>query len=356
MHPAQPAAPRALACSFLPAACAALVLTLSACGGGSGSDAGTSVFGVQSNVAAPASVPAPTTTAVSVTAIDGALSGVTVCLDLNSNGVCDSGEPSAKTNASGQASLTVPNAQAGKFPIVAMVPVGAVDADNGPVSTGYVMQAPADQPSLVSPLTTLVQAQMALSGASSAEAAAVVQQQGGLGISAFVNYSSSLGNGNASHLARLVVLAMQDRLKALAPLLGQADLSGNKVAQADLQSDVTAGLLGALPRLAAAANDPNGVAAATPAAVDTALSKLLTALNANGQIALTSSNALAAIGAAKLPPMPAASGQATASLRAMSYFDASNWYFRAMEGTWKAHRPTTRPTRTARSTTTTTTR
>jgi hypothetical protein len=42
--------------------------------------------------------------------------------------------------------------------IVVLVPVGVVDADTGPVTTAYVMQAPVDQTSLMGSLTALVQA------------------------------------------------------------------------------------------------------------------------------------------------------------------------------------------------------
>ncbi|WP_319380300.1 hypothetical protein, partial [Thiomicrorhabdus sp.] len=48
----------------------------------------------------------PTTYSVSGTAVDGLLSGVTVCIDENSNMACDTGEPSAITDTSGAYQFT----------------------------------------------------------------------------------------------------------------------------------------------------------------------------------------------------------------------------------------------------------
>ena len=59
---------------------------LTACGGGGGDS--------------PAPQP-PATTSMSGSVADGYLQGAVVCLDMNNNGRCDSGEPSATTNANG---------------------------------------------------------------------------------------------------------------------------------------------------------------------------------------------------------------------------------------------------------------
>ena len=59
---------------------------LAACGGGGGS-----------------ATTGPVTLAGAV--IDGYISGATVCLDLNSNGACDAGEPSSTTGTNGRYSL-----------------------------------------------------------------------------------------------------------------------------------------------------------------------------------------------------------------------------------------------------------
>ena len=104
--------------------------------------------------------------------------------------------------------------------------------------------------------------------------------------------------------------------------------------QADLQSAVVKSLLGSLPALAAAAADQSVSSAATPAARDVALTTLLTALVANGQAGLTGSTVLAAVGSAKeSPDTTVSSPVAGATMRALTFTDSSNWFFRAMEAT-----------------------
>lgn len=307
------------------AVASALPISLMLGGCGSGSD-----------VATPPPPP-PATTSVPVTVIDGAISGATACLDLNDNGVCDAGEPSGVTDASGGATLTVPNADVGMHPIVVMVPVGAVDADSGPISTAYVMQAPADQTAVVSPLATLVQAEIVANGSTSAQAAALVQAQTGLTSSLFSNYTATKATSSqanaAANLARLVVLAMQQQLNALSTVVGQADISGATASQADVQRVVVNSLIGSLQALAVAASDPTVIAATTPTSLDAALGTLEAALVANGQLGLTPAAALAAIGVPKLSPDVATPAVAGASLRALTYTDANNWFFRANEAT-----------------------
>ena len=78
-----------------------------------------------------------------------------MCLDKNGNGLCDSGGPSAVTAADGSATLTVPAADANKSPMLALVGTDTVDADHGPVTVAFSLQAPADKPAVVSPLSTL---------------------------------------------------------------------------------------------------------------------------------------------------------------------------------------------------------
>jgi hypothetical protein len=298
----------------------AVALALAGCGGGGSSPA----------------APVSTTTSVPVIVIDGAIKGAVVCLDKNGNGICDAGEPTGTTDASGNVTLTVDNADAGMFPVVVMVGTDAVDADTGPVPVAFVMQAPADQVSVVSPLTTIVQAQIASSGGTSAQAAAIVQSQTGLTVSLFSNYttteSTSADASAAADLARLIVLASQQQSAALASVVGQTDLSGAVVSQADLQAAVVKSLVGSLPALAAAAADPTVAAASTPAARDAALATLATTLIADGQAGLTPSTALVAVGVAKLPPdVAAVTPQAGATLRALTFTDANDWFFRAME-------------------------
>src|SRR5437899_10089905 len=119
---------------------AAALLALAACGGGGGGGSS-----------------APTTTNVTTTVVDGALKNVTVCLDKNGNGKCDADEVHGKTDANGNVTLAVPNADVGKYPILAVVGTDAIDADTGAVPTAYTLPAPADTTSVVSPLSRRVQ-------------------------------------------------------------------------------------------------------------------------------------------------------------------------------------------------------
>lgn len=149
---------------------------LAACGGGGGGGGG--VVGA-----------APTNTTVGVKVIDGAIQGAKVCLDRNLDGVCNSDEPFAITAASGLANLQVSDADRGKYPIVAEIGTDAVDADTGPVTVPYTLKAPKDQTAIVSPHSNLVQATVESTGVSTAVAAAAVQEQTGLAVSPFTDFT-----------------------------------------------------------------------------------------------------------------------------------------------------------------------
>jgi hypothetical protein len=122
----------------------ASVALLSACGGGGSSTA-----------AAPV--------ALAGAVIDGYVTGAIVCLDLKSNGTCDSGEPTTTSGAGGRYSLNAPaGTNLANLHIIATVPAGAIDSDapGVPVANPYKMLAPAGMPTVVSPLTTVVSTRM----------------------------------------------------------------------------------------------------------------------------------------------------------------------------------------------------
>lgn len=119
---------------------------LSACGGGGGSDSGAA------------------TTSLSGTVADGYLKGATVCLDVNTNGLCDSGEPTTTTTDGGKYTLSgVTAGDETKYPVLVLVPASAVDSDNpgSTVGKGYFLSSPAGKGGFVSPLTTLIQQKVA---------------------------------------------------------------------------------------------------------------------------------------------------------------------------------------------------
>ena len=122
----------------------ATVALISACGGG-GSSSTSGVSTLAGKV------------------IDGYITGATVCLDLNSNRVCDSGEPSAVTGTNGAYSLTAPaGVSLAGLHLIVSIPTTATDSDapGVPIARAYTMLAPAEMPTVISPLTTAVSARM----------------------------------------------------------------------------------------------------------------------------------------------------------------------------------------------------
>lgn len=120
---------------------AAIVLSMTGCGGGSGGGG------------APAS---GSTTAKGVVA-DGYIQGSIVCLDLNGNGQCDSGEPSTTTDANGGYTLKIPAKYADSN--ASIIATGGTDIDTHAKLTG-ALKVPfqPNQTLNITPLTTLVAA------------------------------------------------------------------------------------------------------------------------------------------------------------------------------------------------------
>jgi hypothetical protein len=80
---------------------AMIAAVLTGCGGGGGGGTPTP--------------PPVTTTNVATRVVDGPLRNALVCLDKNVNGICEAGEPQARTDASGSATLVVDNADVANF-------------------------------------------------------------------------------------------------------------------------------------------------------------------------------------------------------------------------------------------------
>lgn len=122
----------------------------------------------------------PTTPAPAVTgkAIDGYLIGATVCLDLNNNGVCDSGEPTTVTEATGQFSIPYSGDANGKMLLVQVTPTTKDQSRPAgfqfPATFTLSQVVQSATPQVISPLTTLVGAQMQ-TGLSRSQAVAAVQ-------------------------------------------------------------------------------------------------------------------------------------------------------------------------------------
>ena len=120
---------------------------LAACGGGGDSST-------------PAATPQATPN-LTGKAIDGYLVGATVCVDVNGNGACDAGEPSAKTDGSGNFGLVTNGNVVGKRLLV-MVDANTKDLSrpNYTFPASFTLSTEIDGATSqhVTPLTTMVQA------------------------------------------------------------------------------------------------------------------------------------------------------------------------------------------------------
>jgi hypothetical protein len=141
-------------------------LLLSGCGGGSGDGSSGGVSSDGGDVT------------LSGYVADGYLQGAMVCLDLNSNGTCDVGEPQATTEMGGLYKiLTSEEAMTGSSLLV-IVDDSAIDEDTGRAVTGkYLLTAPPGQYSFISPISTLVKSEMDRNSLTEAQAIEVVKTQ-----------------------------------------------------------------------------------------------------------------------------------------------------------------------------------
>lgn len=173
---------------------ATLSAVLAACGGGGGSSSATST--------------SPTATSQQLTgkAIDGYISGVTVCFD-NGHGACDPTLPTAVTDINGNYTLNVSGDMTGKH-LLAVVQQGNVDTTtNTTFQQGFLLSAiVAGANQNITPLTSMVVAQMA-AGKSQADAvAAVLSLAGGADVNG--DYIAA-GNTPVATLASQTVGVLQ---------------------------------------------------------------------------------------------------------------------------------------------------
>lgn len=113
----------------------------------------------EGNTPGVATSPGVSTPFISGVVADGYIRGAIVCLDKNSNTLCDPGEPATSSQEKGYYRLrNVSAADAAAFPIAVYVPVGAIDEDDPahPVTLPYYMSAPAGKYGFISPITTMI--------------------------------------------------------------------------------------------------------------------------------------------------------------------------------------------------------
>ena len=300
---------------------------VAACGGG-GSDA--------------PPPPPPATATITGKAVDGALQGATACYDLNDNKACDGTEPTsaAASDANGVFTIDVVNAEVGKHRLIVNVPASAIDKDTGTaVGTAFTMMAPPTgittaHSVFVSPLSTLVQQQIDNAGQTQAEAVAYVKAQLGLAVSPLADFTAAANadNEKAANAARVTVSTQKQQAVALAAAVNQTDLSGSTVTQANVDTLVVKAVAGALNMIGGSAADAS-LTGKTGTALATAITALATKVVT--QIGLTVPEAVTAVGVAKLPPDPPSTATPTegATLAALRYTAANNWYIRTLQST-----------------------
>jgi hypothetical protein len=206
------------------------------------------------------------------------------------------------------------------------------------------MSAPADQPSLITPLTTLVHEVVTSTGVSSDLAESQVRAQTGINVSLFSDFSksSSQESKDAATIARMAVIATQRQTSVLGNgLVGQTATDGTKITQADIYRAVRFKIMEMLPDLITAANDPTVQAAANAAAKEAALlagaQALVTSagLTPGAMPAVVAINTKTASKAVDTASTPAASF----NLSVLNYTDVANFYARFFTGSLAQNTP-----------------
>ncbi|MBS7806330.1 hypothetical protein [Variovorax sp. PCZ-1] len=289
-------------------------LVLSACGGGGGGGGGTT--------------PPVSAAPVSLSGVvaDGLIQGARVCYDLNDNGRCDTGEPvSADTGANGAYSLSVPASEAGKHAVIAIVPVGAIDADTGPVSVAYTLKAPANTDTgaslFVSPITTIVQEVMQASGTTDPAAAIeLVKQQLGMTISPLDNFvalrATNSDAARAGTIAQIITALKQE--------VGATAATAN-VPEAQTQALLSVVVVNNLSALA------NSVASSTGSSTITA-ANLAASQGITSATVATQAQIASTIVAATTDTNTVTTPTPFVTLRDFRYTSPTNWNYRVFTG------------------------
>lgn len=170
-------------------------LSLAACGGGSSGNKNNDPSNNSEDL-----------TSLSGKAADGYLINAVACLDVNSNSVCDSGEPSSRTDNDGAFSFEASASDIAAYPVVVRAIANeTIDSDNPDtaITRSFSLAAPAGS-SFVSPLTTLIYNVQRDNPALSNEAAKErVKSQFGLDIDPTSDYIAS-GNTSAHEVAQKI--------------------------------------------------------------------------------------------------------------------------------------------------------
>ena len=247
---------------------AAIIATLSGCGGGGGVS---SASNQNANPTDSNQNPVTSPDTITGRVADGYLQGALVCVDLNENRACDDDEPSAISGEGGTYEIERTAETEGK-PIVADVPPTAIDEDtNEPIGKELVLSAPAEKPDFISPITTLVHQELEDNPALDVdEAEASVKEELGLGddedTSLFTDYVEQSRDENAErpeqfqylHQTAQIVARMmqeiQDTIEEAVTSEG-VDLAGDKDTRKALQRLLREQVREMLPEITRAVSD-----------------------------------------------------------------------------------------------------
>lgn len=213
-----------------------VVTLLAACGGGDGDPVPTAPTIPPTTPTAP-STPALQTWQGKVL-IDQGIEKAIVCVDLNSNAACDSGEPtSSATDSSGsyriqyQPATDAAASQAQQAPLIAQIGTDAIDAQV-PGSTvtqkAFTLHAPAGKAAQINPLTTLVQRNIYRGASDVARAEQAVALQLGIAVADIYDYqlapssSTAILADNARTAAKLTAFALEMGNDLRTPLASDA--------------------------------------------------------------------------------------------------------------------------------------
>lgn len=245
---------------------AALLVSLTGCGGGGGGEtAGGAPAGGST---------ATNAVTMAGAVIDGYIVGATVCLDLNNNYACDVTEPSAVSGVDGAYTFEVTGDIPAGTQILADIPITATDQDLGPIQKAYNMMAPYDNPEVVTPLTTLVSQEIVSSGGEITAEQAELSVKLALGIDSDTDL---LGNDFIS----VVDEDLQDTAEVLAEALAatKATLESSEGASTLSAAEVTKAAIATVKNVIAAELIVGGKAALTLEEVTTAVT-----LRVEGQV------------------------------------------------------------------------
>lgn len=207
---------------FMALSTALLVSTLTACGGGSES--------VTEEIPTVSPPPTEALQSYSGTTADGYLVNANVCLDVNGSGQCDEDEPSTLTTAGGVFDFTeISNdIDLSTTAIIVEVIAGQTEDEDEPgvaITEGYTLTAPAGSSNFISPLSTMLTAELNADGTLTLnEAKSIIEERLGLIdpeidiLSDYVAGESVEGEASAEykrlhHVARVVAKIVAKTLK-----------------------------------------------------------------------------------------------------------------------------------------------